>query len=254
MAAAALAVLVLDMSVLLKPCVLFVETPSGAVLMDVDGDRFVALSTISAFIWRKLADGRTRAELIDEIAVATGVARDLSERVLTSQLDKWEKSQLVNIESKSKALPSPKRLRKTLRHEMWRTETTAALSPSLMLSLYFSELRYRRLITRVGLAGTLTFLQTQSGGAALSRSRIIDRTLGSYHALRRLFRQGEQARDCLFRSLALATVLRRQGVDAELCIAIVDIPFASHAWVEVDGFVLNETEVKCQRYRAIGRF
>lgn len=45
---------------------------------------------------------------------------------------------------------------------------------------------------------------------------------------------------CLEQSLALAWLLRRRGVPAELRIGVQPRPFYAHAWVEVDGRPLNE--------------
>jgi hypothetical protein len=45
---------------------------------------------------------------------------------------------------------------------------------------------------------------------------------------------------CLQRSAVTACLLRRHGVRAELVIGYRALPFESHAWVEVDGDVVND--------------
>ena len=45
---------------------------------------------------------------------------------------------------------------------------------------------------------------------------------------------------CLQRSAVTACLLRRHGVRAELVIGYRALPFESHAWVEVDGHVVND--------------
>jgi len=45
---------------------------------------------------------------------------------------------------------------------------------------------------------------------------------------------------CLQRSAALTCLLRRHGVAADLVIGVQQMPFRSHAWVEVDGRVVND--------------
>jgi hypothetical protein len=45
---------------------------------------------------------------------------------------------------------------------------------------------------------------------------------------------------CLQRSVAAARMLRRRGHRATLVIGCRPIPFESHAWVEVDGAVVND--------------
>jgi hypothetical protein len=45
---------------------------------------------------------------------------------------------------------------------------------------------------------------------------------------------------CLQRSAIATWLLRRHGVAAELVIGCRPLPFESHAWVEVDGHIVND--------------
>ena len=45
---------------------------------------------------------------------------------------------------------------------------------------------------------------------------------------------------CLQRSAVTVWLLRRSGFDARLVIGFRAIPFESHAWVEIDGRVVND--------------
>lgn len=45
---------------------------------------------------------------------------------------------------------------------------------------------------------------------------------------------------CLLRSAVLTVVLRRSGVPAELVLGATRLPFKSHAWVELNGEVIND--------------
>lgn len=57
---------------------------------------------------------------------------------------------------------------------------------------------------------------------------------------------------CLTRSLALAWILRRRGLPGELCLGVRNSTgaFEAHAWVEVDGLVLAETDDVAHLYEA----
>lgn len=46
---------------------------------------------------------------------------------------------------------------------------------------------------------------------------------------------------CLQRSVCLVRLLRDDGVPARLVIGYRPVPFLSHAWVEVDGHVINDS-------------
>lgn len=45
---------------------------------------------------------------------------------------------------------------------------------------------------------------------------------------------------CLQRSAATAYLLKRSGVSAQMVIGVQRMPFKAHAWVEVDGHVVND--------------
>src|SRR5207253_10918068 len=45
---------------------------------------------------------------------------------------------------------------------------------------------------------------------------------------------------CLQRSAATACLLKRYGVTAQMVIGAQQMPFKAHAWVEVDGRVVND--------------
>jgi hypothetical protein len=45
---------------------------------------------------------------------------------------------------------------------------------------------------------------------------------------------------CLQRSVVAACLLRSRGIPAELVIGVRKMPFLAHAWVELDGVVLND--------------
>jgi hypothetical protein len=45
---------------------------------------------------------------------------------------------------------------------------------------------------------------------------------------------------CLQRSAAATCLLKRYGVPAQMVIGAQHVPFRSHAWVEVDGRVVND--------------
>jgi hypothetical protein len=53
---------------------------------------------------------------------------------------------------------------------------------------------------------------------------------------------------CLQRSATSVCLLRRRGFAAELVIGAQKMPFTAHAWVEVNGQVLNDFQTVRKRY------
>jgi len=56
---------------------------------------------------------------------------------------------------------------------------------------------------------------------------------------------------CLQRSAATACLLKRYGVNAQLVIGAQQLPFRAHAWVEVDGRVVNDKPYMREMYAVL---
>jgi hypothetical protein len=58
---------------------------------------------------------------------------------------------------------------------------------------------------------------------------------------------------CLQRSAATACLLKRKGVPAQMVIGAQQVPFKAHAWVEVDGRVVNDKPYTPEMYSVLDR-
>jgi Transglutaminase-like superfamily len=58
---------------------------------------------------------------------------------------------------------------------------------------------------------------------------------------------------CLQRSFALAYMLKRHGIRAELVIGAQHLPFKAHAWVESGGRVVNDKPYLQEIYEVLDR-
>lgn len=58
---------------------------------------------------------------------------------------------------------------------------------------------------------------------------------------------------CLQRSAATACLLKRCGVPAQMMIGAQQMPFKAHAWVEVDGRVVNDKPYMREMYAVLDR-
>lgn len=56
---------------------------------------------------------------------------------------------------------------------------------------------------------------------------------------------------CLQRSAATACLLKQFGVPAEMVIGVQQLPFRSHAWVEVDGKVVSDKPYMREMYAVV---
>jgi hypothetical protein len=58
---------------------------------------------------------------------------------------------------------------------------------------------------------------------------------------------------CLQRSAATVCLLRRHGIPAQLVVGAALMPFRAHAWVEVNGSVVNDKTYVAGMYRILDR-
>jgi len=58
---------------------------------------------------------------------------------------------------------------------------------------------------------------------------------------------------CLQKSAAVTVLLRECGIDCEMVIACRRVPFKAHAWVEVNGSVVNDNVKVQQVFRELAR-
>ena len=58
---------------------------------------------------------------------------------------------------------------------------------------------------------------------------------------------------CLQRSAATACLLKQHGVKAQMVIGAQQMPFKAHAWVEVDGRVVNDKPYMREMYAVLDR-
>jgi hypothetical protein len=56
---------------------------------------------------------------------------------------------------------------------------------------------------------------------------------------------------CLQRSAATTCLLRNYGVEAKMVIGVQHLPFKAHAWVEVDGRVVNDLPYTREMYTTL---
>lgn len=58
---------------------------------------------------------------------------------------------------------------------------------------------------------------------------------------------------CLQRSAATAYLLKQHGVPAHMVIGVQQVPFKAHAWVEVNGRVVNDKPYMPEMYAVLDR-
>jgi Transglutaminase-like superfamily len=58
---------------------------------------------------------------------------------------------------------------------------------------------------------------------------------------------------CLQRAASTTCLLRKAGIPAQMVIGVQSLPFKAHAWVEVEGAIVNEKSYTPEMYSVLSR-
>jgi hypothetical protein len=108
----------------------------------------------------------------------------------------------------------------------------------MVVLLWTEFLRYEIWDAPFGFRATYRQLRGQKVGKAASTTTLEALRRANSVALSLYFKPIA----CLQRSVALARVMRRYGVDAQVVIGYHAQPFFSHCWVEVDRVIVNDSQ------------
>ncbi|MBB6228097.1 hypothetical protein FHS79_002282 [Polymorphobacter multimanifer] len=191
-------------------------------MLDLGSQRYSVLDELATSLWSVLTrDGNDEGDLA-QLAADYGVSRAEINRSLEAFAAEQVKAGWLCTPGASNPPPAPV----ADAGIALRTGSVAALGAIVATAL---SLRVR------GFGPTYRALAERRWPAAVERGGVVAVVGRPFLAAENviLFRRG--ANDCLVRSLSLYRYLRASGVAATHVIGVRRIPFAAHAWVEVDG-------------------
>lgn len=198
-------------------------------LLDLTGNAYHVLDEVAARMWLAASDpARAPSAAIAELARGfdcepTTVARDYAQFVARAIDD--------GLLTAAFAPVRPVAMRRKQRRRYWPTLDAWNCLAHTVLSL-----RLRGLRPTYDSAQVIGVAPAPKGGVDLGRALVSFRRAENFMVLR------SAPRDCLPRSLALFRFLRRMGLAARHVIGVELDPFAAHAWVEVEGNVVNDAD------------
>lgn len=239
-----------------------VREPGATVLLDGAAGRFFKLNAAGTCVWEGLTAGRGRAEILRGMqarfqvpearlsADLDALLAELSRRRLIVRLGAGNAvdgsagpSEPSGPSERSKPSKPPEPAAAGGRQALRRPAGVAVAYAALLLAdLLLRGGGYRRFRRRI--AGWPVARTARRPVDPAKVCGEVD-TAASYYFKRAW---------CLQRSAATTCLLRRAATPAHLVIGVREVPFMSHAWVEVDGTVINDTAAVRRLYREIDRF
>ena len=190
------------------------------VLLDIDNDRYFALSTDLETTFRGLATGMSEDHL-----PAAHIQRLRDQNVIVQ----------TNAGASFPVAPSIARP-----SQSYFDQSAGPVNPVTFLSALIKQHRARRQPNPLSIVDALLSVRstTQAGPQPGYRvTKAMMNRLHAYLATRRLIGTRDQ---CLFQSLTLFHFLARHGWYPKLVIAVKMSPFGAHAWLQEGDAVLND--------------
>ena len=221
----------------IAPTLRFAHDEDGLVLLDLRRGDYSSFNPVGALVWKQIEMGATLEEILGTLAmtfpevdpgIITQDVRALLTQLLNEGLIAADRSG-CGARPKSSAPTRAMDSDPASANEevgLWRTLT------AFLYLVYVDVLMrlscFRRVYDTV--CETETRARSVEPASIRRTCRAMDRAARAY--LKRAW--------CLQRSAACVFQLRRQGVPAELVLGVRTFPFGAHAWVELDGRILND--------------
>jgi hypothetical protein len=120
----------------------------------------------------------------------------------------------------------------------------------LVLKAYWSLLQFDRFVTQRDFGSLYDQVRSRPVGGMVDPSATVE-SLCAAVDMACIWYWREVL--CLQRSAATTSLLRRYGVPAQLIIGAQQMPFKAHAWVEVNGRVVNDKSYVAEKYSVLDR-
>jgi hypothetical protein len=235
-----------------------IVTEDGGVLLDLENDRLLKLNPIGVVFWQALVGAKPEGEIVEDLARSYGIDQErvqedlhafqarISELGLHPQKDAISQGNNGPTNHPSELLPN----------YPWYAGSRDRVAAAPVL------------LTACGLAGLFAFdcilslLSMQSLCRVVkawpTRRKVLKNEGSLLHKICRAVERScvwyPKKALCLQRSAVTTCMLRIAGLAAELVIGAQPMPLQAHAWVELEGAVINDHKGVTRVYRVLARY
>lgn len=256
-------------SFVVGPQVRSAHDDDGLVLLSSRTGHYFSFNAVGGLVWSKIEEGASAAAIIRAVQERFEAPSDLVERDVESILARLERDRLI-VRASRAADGAPPRAAAALAP----TPAATAARPSSHEAAIHETVDRTKAGRRGGgqlfrdVVAFLTLVYVDVSIKlfkfprldAVLRKRASVRRRTDPATVQRISRSVDRAAAayfkrawCLQRSAACAYLLRRRGCPAQLVLGVRTLPFEAHAWVEVDGRVVNDRPEHIQRYLVLDR-
>jgi hypothetical protein len=227
---------------------------AGTVVMDLRAGKYLALNPVGAEIWVLLEAGASAAQVLEHLTARFEVEPARLRADVEGLLSALQARGLVVAttgappRATASSQPPPRRAaaaRLPAAEARAEPGTVAIAWLGLVATDVALHVAGFRRLHRVARA-----LRVRDGMRAPTDTRVVARTRAAVDRAAKLYFKRAW---CLQRSVVTALLLRARGLPAELVVGVRSAPFMAHAWVELDGKVVNDAASVETFYQEIER-
>jgi len=213
----------------------------GVVLFDLEHDRLLKLNSVGAEMWQRLGAGSTESQIIDSIAEQYGVDKTTVAADLRALIRRMAE---LGVEPGRSGTTEPEQL--PAQHSAGpsiRSREQDASLPEPTASSVVCAIFGLALFDLILWTSSLKWLCRAVQAWRLKRPSpkdtptVIEQVCSAVESGCVWYPKKAL---CLQRSAVLACLLRNHGIAARMVIGARPMPFLAHAWVEVEGSVVND--------------
>lgn len=233
------------------------NSKDGSIILDIDEGLIFSLIGVGSLVWTKL-NTHPAGLTVDDIV--RSIQSDFEE-VPAQQIQRDVENMLSQLVQKKLVNVSEGRVESvTARTRLWLNNAVERLAYRTVRLLVY--LKLNTVAAFLGLA-TINVMLKVGGFRALHyavKRWPVNTTHASPDAQEEVCKSVDRATNwypsqamCLQRSAITACLLRQYGVLAQFVVGCRKIPFKAHAWVEVEGHVINDKKQVQQFYSVLER-
>jgi len=215
----------------------FVKDENGVILFNTDNMNYFFLDTVGALIWSQIELGVPSRKIILHICTqfkATdkrSVSRDVCNILASLVKNNCITSTGVPVSHGSFASASTSSIDIETDHDSTSAGFFQTMTAIAFLAYFGALMRFSWLPNIYDTVGRISIRK---------RAARFENTVRTRHSVDQAALVFNKQTWCLQLSATYVCMLRRQGVPAELVIGVRTYPFQAHAWVELDGYILND--------------
>ena len=226
----------------------------GSTILHITQNKIYSIIGVGSVVWSKLAastEGLAPADIVDQLSCDfSEIPRTQIEKDTARLLASFQRVKLIQISRSNRIRAHPKKLFRWTLVFLAQHTITGLLRINLRVAAALVGLAIVDIFIAFGFAAVYDLVKGWPLNTRIHGADALDKVM--QEVTRAMTWYPKQAM-CLQRSAVLACLLRSSGIYAELVIGCQKLPFLAHAWVEVDGQVVNDGKSVQETHKVLDR-